>query len=721
MAPLYLFLAALYTGLTLAAQCQSIQPKSDPQTAPGVTFKVLANDLSKPRGVIADPKGNLLVVEAGAKGVRRIELDDGKGLDTCVTKSSSLVDDETLNHGIELSSDGKTLFVSSSTDVYAYDYDAEKGTVGKAKNIITGMDQGGHATRTLLIPKHNSNLLLVSRGSDGNIDKDTVEIGSAKSQIRIFKIDHLLKIDSPVRYSDGEVLGWGLRNSVGVAEDPVTGYVWSVENSIDDMQRNGVDVHNSNPGEELNFHGLPNDTTSDVYGKNFGYPSCVAIFDTSNVNGYPGGAKIGLQMVGDQMPNNYTDRWCQEDTLSPYITFGSHLAPLDIKFNFQGSAALISFHGSWNRKPPNGYRLSRVAFSEGYPKADKSSPTAEQELMWNKDNSYLKMLLTKIFFASLATGELILNYDGSLEGRVEEFEVEEMVIDAVGGPSKLGALKNPLRQRDSDDPMFGSAALSADGVLHALNKRQSCEAGYWYCSGPCKLREQCCGNDRCIPSSAECCKNGRYCEAGNHCYILSSQGNLPVCCTDSRCTARVENGRTTYATSRTTTRTYTTTRKQYYYWTMTWYYYYYYWTYSTVIEASVVTSARTSTTSVLSVSTTAAAAASSYFSSVSSTLSFSTPASATSLASLTGSTRKGADSDGPTATDTPNSGGGSENTADNGGGNEKSSPTTAATGATGTRRPDSPGAAASPWSSMDILTTMFVALGVSTGALAVML
>ncbi|KHO11062.1 hypothetical protein MAA_11331 [Metarhizium robertsii ARSEF 23] len=267
------------------------------------------------------------------------------------------------------------------------------------------------------------------------------------------------------------------------------------------------------------------------------------------------------------------------------------------------------------------------------------------------------MLLTKVFLASLATGELILNYDGSLEGRVEEFEVEEMVIDAVGGPSQLGALKNPLRQRDSADPMFGSAALSADGVLHVLNKRQSCEAGYWYCS------------------------------------------------------ARVENGRTTYATSRTTTRTYTTTRAQYYYWTMTWYYYYYYWTYSTVIEASVVTSARTSTTSVLSVSTTAAAAASSYFSSVSSTLSFSTPASATSLASLTGSTRKGADSDGPAATDTPNSGGGSENTAGNGGGNEKSSPTTAATGATGTRRPDSPGAAASLWSSMDILTTMFVALG----------
>lgn len=132
-----------------------------------------------------------------------------------------------LNHGIELSSDGKTLFASSSTDVYAYDYDAAKGTAGKAKNIITGMVQGGHSTRTLLIPRHNSNLLLVSRGSDGNIDKDTVEIGSGKSQIRVFKIDSLLKGSAPVKYSDGEVLGWGLRNSVGVAEDPATGYIVS--------------------------------------------------------------------------------------------------------------------------------------------------------------------------------------------------------------------------------------------------------------------------------------------------------------------------------------------------------------------------------------------------------------------------------------------------------------------------------------------------------------
>lgn len=87
-----------------------------------------------------------------------------------------------------------------------------------------------------------------------------------------------------------------------------------------------------------------------------------------------------------------------------------------------------------------------------------------------------------LLFASLAAGQLVVNYDRSLEGRLESFEVEETVIDAVGDPAKLGELKNPLEQRDSSNPMFGRAALSANGVLDILSKQQSCEAGYGYCS-----------------------------------------------------------------------------------------------------------------------------------------------------------------------------------------------------------------------------------------------
>lgn len=120
-----------------------------------------------------------------------------------------------------------------------------------------------------------------------------------------------------------------------------------MENSLDEMHRGTVDIHNSNPGEELNFHGQPNDTSSVTHGKSFGYPACVAIWDPSIVENYPGGADVGKQMTGDQMPNTWTDKFCQEETVAPYITFGSHQAPLDVKFQGDGAAALIAFHGSW--------------------------------------------------------------------------------------------------------------------------------------------------------------------------------------------------------------------------------------------------------------------------------------------------------------------------------------------------------------------------------------
>jgi hypothetical protein len=44
-----------------------------------------------------------------------------------------------LNHGIDLSADGKTLFASTVDVVYAYNYDAASMKVGAPKTIISGM------------------------------------------------------------------------------------------------------------------------------------------------------------------------------------------------------------------------------------------------------------------------------------------------------------------------------------------------------------------------------------------------------------------------------------------------------------------------------------------------------------------------------------------------------------------------------------------------------
>lgn len=115
------------------------------------------------------------------------------------------------------------------------------------------------------------------------------------------------------------------------------------------MMRFGDDIHNSNPGEEMNFHGNPDDTTGEQYGRYFGYPGCVSTFDTSNVKNYLNGSAdpiIGGQISGDHL-TEYDDEWCLQNATPPRVTFGSHLAPLDVKFLNDGSAALISFHGSW--------------------------------------------------------------------------------------------------------------------------------------------------------------------------------------------------------------------------------------------------------------------------------------------------------------------------------------------------------------------------------------
>lgn len=59
------------------------------------------------------------------------------------------------------------------------------------------------------------------------------------------------------------------------------------------------------------------------------------------------------------------------------------MAPLDILFNEAGTAAWITFHGSWNRDIPVGYKLSVVEFANGEPVAANTSTTAAVDIVSN--------------------------------------------------------------------------------------------------------------------------------------------------------------------------------------------------------------------------------------------------------------------------------------------------------------------------------------------------
>jgi glucose/arabinose dehydrogenase len=396
--------AALAVGLSASALAQScdkvLVPSYDlPVVAAGWQAQLIAGELTKPRSLQFDSSGALLVVESG-KGITRHTLKDNGGTCISVSESKTLIDEKTLNHGIALSKDGKTLYASSASAVYAWDYDSKAGTVSGKREIVTNMSNNDLVTRTLLLSQKEEGYLLVSRGSaDGNEAQAEV-LNNGLSQIRAFDISNLTSSTKAYNYNeDGVVLGWGLRNSVGVGEHPVTGGIYAVENSIDGVTRNGKDIHENNPGEELNFFGYLNDTTSTNLGRNYGYPKCFAVWDVSEIPENDN-LKIGSQFAITEEEENaqttisgnkLTDETCASDYIAPRLTFPAHYAPIDIKFSPKtGDVAYVTFRGSFDKSDPVGYRLSSIAFDSvtGEPTVSaENSRDALKDIITNKDNS----------------------------------------------------------------------------------------------------------------------------------------------------------------------------------------------------------------------------------------------------------------------------------------------------------------------------------------------
>ncbi|KAI9891168.1 MAG: hypothetical protein M1814_003011 [Vezdaea aestivalis] len=352
-----------------------------PSLAPGYAAQLVDNNLEEPRSIVFDSSGNLLVLQQNG-GIVALELAGSGGIDVTVSRTSIVVDDQTLNHGLDLSPDSRTLYASSATEAYSWAYDPAARSVSAKRTLVTGMNNGGHTSRTLLISKSESSILLISHGSDGNIDPLALDITSGHSQIRAFNLSDVPDggFDYPTQ---GRRVGWGLRNSVGVVEHPQTHGIFSVENSADQLQRNGVSVSRDNPGEELNYHGLINSTED---GGNFGYPTCFATWRPDDI---PNKANltVGAQFVPNTPNDTINDNFCARERLQPRLTFQAHMAPLDIKFNNSASEAWVSFHGSWNREQPVGYKVSVVPFRDGQPVAAPDNNTAIVDIMTNPDLS----------------------------------------------------------------------------------------------------------------------------------------------------------------------------------------------------------------------------------------------------------------------------------------------------------------------------------------------
>ncbi|KAK4237813.1 L-sorbosone dehydrogenase [Achaetomium macrosporum] len=363
---------------------------SPPVVASGWQAQLVAGGLTKPRTIAFDSTGALLVLESG-KGISRHSFTDNGGTCLAPDHAHMIVELTSLNHGLAISNDGKTIYASSVEAVFAWDYDAEVGIVsGTPRTLIANMSNSDLVTRTLLMSKKHDGMLLVSRGGDEDDPAASEIVSNGFSQIRAFNLTNLTTADPSPHYNfntDGRVLGWGLRNSIGMAEHPATGGIYAVENSVDSVKRNGVDLRENNPGEELNFLGYLNDTnptTTNQAGKNFGYPQCFAVWDLADI---PENDRLAIGKQIAFMGNTLTDQMCAARYEPPRLTFPAHYAPIDIKFEEGGETAYVSFRGSFASSSPVGYRLSSIAFNaaSGEPVAAADSNDALTDILTNQD------------------------------------------------------------------------------------------------------------------------------------------------------------------------------------------------------------------------------------------------------------------------------------------------------------------------------------------------
>ncbi|KAH7391486.1 cellobiose dehydrogenase-like protein [Cadophora sp. MPI-SDFR-AT-0126] len=371
-----------HSTLPVPTACPGVPiAKYEGMTAGGWRATKVKGGMGAARGVIVDSAGNLLVVESG-KGITAHTV----GNDGCITSSKIIVPQRSLSHGIALGANGTTLYASSMTSVWSWTYDPKAiAVVGSSKTIISGMSNSGHPSRTLVIPPHHPNLLLVSHGSGDNFDYPSGDVKTQRAVIKVFDMSAIPAAGYKF-VTDGYQAGYGLRNEVGLAFDG-NNMMWGVENGSDEIRRivnsSAIDIHQDNPADELNYLGdvsLPNTNW-------YGYPTCYTVWKPSDFTDK-------AFAVGDQFvlaPNDtFRDETCTTKSVPARLAFQAHSAPLDAKFDSSFENLYIAFHGSWNRAPTTGYKVVAVPFTQAddgsyKPTAPSNSTTGYVDI-WSNAN-----------------------------------------------------------------------------------------------------------------------------------------------------------------------------------------------------------------------------------------------------------------------------------------------------------------------------------------------
>jgi len=330
-----------------------------PVAAPGFRVQAFASGLSHPRWIYRLPNGDVLVAESNAPP-KPEGLDDGAGggfrawAQKLVMKKAgarapsanriTLLRDadgdgvaemrtvflENLTSPFGMALVGDTLYVANADAVVAFPYQTGETRITAAPRKITDLPAGrNHHWTKSLVASADGSRLYVGVGSNSNIGENGMDEEVDRAAI--------LEIDPAT--GARRVFASGLRNPVGLAWQPDSGKLWVSVNERDEL------------GNDL----VPDYMTSVTPGAFYGWPFS-----------YYG------QHVDERVQPQNPDLVAR--ALRPDYALGAHTASLGLTFG-EGSlfptryrgGAFVGQHGSWNRKPRNGYRVLFVPFANGAP------------------------------------------------------------------------------------------------------------------------------------------------------------------------------------------------------------------------------------------------------------------------------------------------------------------------------------------------------------------
>lgn len=289
----------------------------------GFTVTKFAEGLGKPRMIAAAADGTVYVTRRDTGDVVMLRDTDGNG--RADVQKTVLRRDNV--HGIALH--GNRLYIVTVKEVLSAALGRD-GTPGALTTLADNLPDGGqHPNRTLAFGPDG--LLYVTVGSQCNACRETNKESATILQMR----------------SDGSkrrIYARGLRNTIGFDWHPQTKELYGMDHGIDWL---GDDEQQ----EELNKL---------VDGGDYGWPY---IYGDGKYN------------PADQ-PENMTYEEYAAKSRTPELMYQAHSSPLGMVF-YTGSqfperyrnGAFITFHGSWNRTEPVGYKVVFLRFENGRPTA----------------------------------------------------------------------------------------------------------------------------------------------------------------------------------------------------------------------------------------------------------------------------------------------------------------------------------------------------------------